>query len=406
MPIRRSEPTPEATPRTRSSNSSRSPRSSRSRTRRPAAGSGRDGPVRFAVVGLGYFAQVAVLPAFKRAKGVELVALVSDDSRKLKQLGEQYDVPLLATYDSYDELLASGGVDAVYICLPNDLHEPFTVRAARHKVHVLCEKPLAVTSEECRRMVDACRRNRVRLMTAYRLHFNAANLEAARLVQEEIGTPRYFTSSFSMQVRPGIRTRGEDRGGGPLYDIGIYCINAARYLFREEPTWVQASAATGQRQARFRAIDEQVTCILGFKQGKTATFTASYGAADVACYSVVGTKGFVSLDNAYEHSTGMTLEAETDGRSRTRRYLKRDQIAPELEHFAQCVRDGTDPEPSGKEGLIDVAIIEAIQRAVRSGRRVPVRTATRRRRPTPRLEMNYLPHRRRRLVNAKVPFQE
>lgn len=396
MPIRRSKPTPRT----------RSLRSSRPRARRAAPVAGRRGPIRFAVVGLGYFAQSAVLPAFKRAKGVELVALVSDDSGKLKDLGEQYDVPLLATYDSYDELLASGGVDAVYICLPNDLHEEFTVRAAQRKVHVLCEKPLAVTSQECRRMVDACRRNRVRLMTAYRLHFNAANLEAARLAQEEIGTPRYFTSSFSMQVKPGIRTRGEDRGGGPLYDIGIYCINAARYLFREEPLWVQASAVTGQRQARFKAIDEQVTCILGFKQGKTATFTASYGAADVACYTVVGTKGLVSLDNAYEHSTGMTLESETGGRSRTRRYLKRDQVAPELEHFAQCIRDGTDPEPSGKEGLIDVTIIEAVQRAVRSGRRIPVRTATRRRRPTPRQAMDYLPHRRPKLVNTKVPFQD
>ena len=260
------------------------------------------------MVGLGYFAQVAVLPAFKRAKGVELAALVSDDATKLKELGKEYDVPLLATYDSYDDLLASGTIDAVYVCLPNDLHEEFTVRAAAHKVHVLCEKPLAVTSEECRRMVDACRRNRVRLMTAYRLHFNAANLEAARIANEDIGRPRYITGSFSMQVKPGIRTRGEDRGGGPLHDIGIYCINAARYLFREEPLWAQAAAGTGQRQARFKAIDEQVTCILGFSEGKTASFTVSYGAADVACYTVVGTKGLVCLDNAYEHSTSMTLE--------------------------------------------------------------------------------------------------
>jgi glucose-fructose oxidoreductase len=380
--------------------------------RRPASARAKgllrkDRRIRFAVVGLGYFAQTAVLPAFKRAKGVDLVALVSDDATKLKELGREYDVPLLATYDSYDELLASGGVDAAYICLPNDLHEEFTLRAAAHKVHVLCEKPLAVTSEECRRMVDACRRNRVRLMTAYRLHFNAANLEAVRILGDgEIGKPRYITSSFSMQVKPGIRTRGEDRGGGPLYDIGIYCINAARYLFREEPLWVQAAAGTGQRQARFKAIDEQVTCILGFSEGKTATFTVSYGAADVACYTVVGTAGTVSLDNAYEFSTGMTLEADVGGKTRTERYPKRDQVAPELTHFAACIREGRDPEPSGKEGLIDVAIIEAVQRAARTGRRVPLRTATRRRRPTPRQEMRFRPHRRPQLVNAKTPFQE
>jgi predicted dehydrogenase len=397
--------------------SPRSPsRSARRRSFRPSRPSGRGaaGPiriasrkVRFAVVGLGYFAQVAVLPAFKRAKGVELVALVSDDATKLRQLGQEYDVPLLATYDSYDDLLASGGVDAVYICLPNDLHEEFTVRAARQGVHVLCEKPLAVTSAECRRMMDACRRAGVRLMTAYRLHFNGANLEAVRAIADgDIGKPRYFTSSFSMQVKPGIRTRGEDRGGGPLYDIGIYCINAARYLFREEPAWVQAVATTGQRQARFKAIDEQVTCILGFTQGKTATFTVSYGAADVATYTVVGTKGIVCLDDAYEHSTPMTLEVEVDGKARTRRFAKRDQVAPELTHFAACLRADTDPEPSGKEGLIDVAIIEAIRRAARTGRRIPVRVPARGRRPSPRQAMRVRGHRRPDLVNAKVPFQK
>ena len=374
---------------------------------RPSALARRGDDVRFAVVGLGYFAQVAVLPAFKRAKGVELVALVSDDPAKLRELGKRYDVPLMADYEGYDELLGSGAVDGVYICLPNDLHEAFTLRAAAHGVHVLCEKPLAVTSAECRRMVDACRRARVRLMTAYRLHFNGANLEAVRMVGSgEIGKPRYITSSFSMQVKPGIRTRSEDRGGGPLYDIGIYCINAARYLFREEPVWVQASAGTGQRQARFKDIDEQVTCVLGFSEGKTAAFTVSYGAADVACYTVVGTKGLVCLDNAYEFSTGMTLEAEVDGKSRSQRFPKRDQVAPELTHFAECIRNGTDPEPSGKEGLIDVAIIEAALRSARSGRRIPVQTATRRRRPTERQEMRFRGHRRPELVNAKVPFQQ
>lgn len=362
--------------------------------------------VRYAVVGLGYFAQVAVLPAFRRAKNSELVALVSDDAAKLRELGSEYKVPLRASYEEYDDLLASGHVDAVYVCLPNDLHEEYTVRAAEHGVHVLCEKPLAVTSAECRRMVAACRKADVRLMTAYRLHFNPANLEAMRLVRSgELGKPRYFSSCFSLQVRPGIRTRDADRGGGPLHDIGIYCINAARYLFREEPLWVQASTTTGQGGDRFRAIDEQVTAILGFPEGKTAAFTASFGAADLAEYKVVGTKGRLGLDNAYEFKDSMRLEVKVDGRSRTQRFPKRDQVAPELVHFSDCILGGRDPEPSGKEGLIDVAIVEAILEAAETGRRIDLRVPRRRRRPTLRQGMNVPAHRMPDLVKAKVPSQ-
>jgi predicted dehydrogenase len=369
------------------------------------------GDVRYAVVGLGYFAQAAVLPAFKRARRSRLVALVSDDATKLRELGDRYGVPeeRRVGYGGLDDLLASGAVDAVYIALPNDLHADFTVLAASHGVHVLCEKPLGVTVDECRRMVDSCRRNGVRLMTAYRLHFNDANLAAVQAIQDgDIGTPRFLSSSFAMQVKPGnIRTREPARGGGPLYDIGVYCVNAARYLFQEEPLWVQAAAATGQEQARFRRIDEQASVILGFPEGKLATFTVAYGAADVACYEVYGTKGSLCLDNAYEWQTPMRLKVEGEAANYTKRFLRREQVAPELTHFTECILEGRDPEPSGKEGLIDVAILEAIQRSLPTGRRVRLRTPARRRRPTPEqaIRKRVLVRPKPRLVNAQVPHQ-
>jgi glucose-fructose oxidoreductase len=407
---------PTQRPAKRPARSSHAPRSSRashvsrlSRIRRLRPGDRRRGrgPVRFAVVGLGYFAQSAVLPAFRRSKKAEVVALVSDDPVKLRELGEEHGVETRIGYDGFEDLLRSGEVDAVYVCTPNHLHEGFVVAAARHGVHVLCEKPLGVTAAECRRMVDACRRHRVRLMTAYRLHFNRANLEAAEAVHDgTIGTPRFMVSSFAMQVKPrGIRTNPTEKGGGPLYDIGLYCINAARYLFREEPQWVLASAGTGPRERRFRDIDEQVTAILGFRRGKTAAFTCSYGAADVAVYEVYGTKGYVCLDNAYEFTTPMRLEIGEGGKERTRRFVKRDQVAPELEHFSECVLSGRDPEPSGKEGLIDVEVIEAVLRSARTGRRVDLRVPRRRRRPTLRQERTFRGLRKPDLVHAETPFR-
>ena len=137
-------------------------------------------------------------------------------------------------YDEYEACLAE--VDAVYIALPNSMHAEYTLRAARAGVHVLCEKPMAVTAAECQRMIEACRQHHVKLMIAYRLHFETLNLKAIELVRRgQIGEPKFFNSSFSLTVRDGnIRTKAE-LGGGTLYDIGVYCINAARYLFRAEP---------------------------------------------------------------------------------------------------------------------------------------------------------------------------
>jgi len=173
-------------------------------------------PVRYAVVGLGHIAQVAVLPAFAHARrNSKLVALVSDDVRKRRELSRRYRLEASYGYDEFEDCLEQ--VDAVYIALPNSMHAEYTIRAANAGVHVLCEKPMAVTSDECERMIEACRTNRVKLMIAYRLHFEEINLKGVDLVRRgRIGEPRFFNSSFSMTVRDGnIRTKRE-LGGGTL----------------------------------------------------------------------------------------------------------------------------------------------------------------------------------------------
>src|SRR5690349_18869555 len=197
----------------------------RHQDRRVQRGRRRDGSrerIRYAVVGLGHIAQNAVLPAFENAaKNSELAALVSDDKAKLKKFGREYDVSEQFSYDQFEQCLAEAAIDAVYIALPNDMHEEYTIRAARQGVHVLCEKPLAVTSRECERMISECDRCGVKLMTAYRLHFDPANLEAIELIQSKrLGEARAFGSLFSFQVTPGnIRVKPQ-KGGGTLYDIG------------------------------------------------------------------------------------------------------------------------------------------------------------------------------------------
>jgi predicted dehydrogenase len=329
---------------------------------------GKHHPLRMGVVGLGHFAQAAILPAFKELDDVELCAIFSGSANKRATLGERYEVPIATDYDALEATLARDAVDAVYIALPPDLHAEFALRCARRGVHVLCEKPMAPSEAACRAMIRACSDARVKLMIGYRLHFEAANLTAIELAQSgRLGTPRYFSSTFSQQVRDGnIRVQPRP-GAGPLWDLGVYCINAARYLFRAEPVEVAAMGFADRRDPRFAAIDEQVGAILRFPDERCASFVAGFGAHDRDRFELVCSDGAVTLEGSYEYVDEITMTIDDGGAPRLRRFPRRDQIAAEIAYFARCVRDDVDPEPSGYEGLADVRIIEAIERAARTG---------------------------------------
>jgi predicted dehydrogenase len=189
-----------------------------------------------------------------------------------------------------------------------------------------------------------------------------------------------------MQVTEDNIRLERERGGGPLYDIGIYCINAARYCFAEDPTEVWATAVrSGGR--RFREVNETVCAAMRFKDERLATFTCSFAAADRSTFTVTGTRGFVTVDPAYEYAEGLAYQVKVGGRGRKKKFGKSDQFAPELLYFSDCVLNDRDPEPSGEEGLADVQIIEGMQRAISSGRVVRLKMRQRTRRPTLRQEI-------------------
>lgn len=361
--------------------------------------------VRYAVVGLGYFAQSAVLPAFKRARNSELVALVSGDETKLALLKQRYRVPIAVHYDEYERLLRSGDIDAAYVVLPNSMHADVTVRTASAGVHVLCEKPMATTEDECWRMIAACEEADVRLMIAYRLHFERTNLEAIELVRQgKIGEPRLFDSVFAMQVRENNSRTSEELGGGPLNDIGIYCVNAARYVFRSEPTEVLALSGKRDDDARFDEVDEHVGALLRFPRDRIATFVASFGADEVSCFEIVGTAGSLRVDPAYSHSAALRYELAASGKPKLRRtFRKRDQIAPEIAYFSDCIHEHKTPEPSGFEGLADVRILRAIDDSASRGERVTLRPLVRSERPDLSQEDHAPAHGKPRLVRSEDP---
>lgn len=359
-------------------------------------------PIRYAVVGLGHIAQVAVLPAFKTAKNSKLVALVSGDAVKRRKLGRKYKAPGY-TYDQFEQALAENEVDAVYIALPNHLHCEYTLRAAKAGVHVLCEKPMAVNARECERMIKATESAGVKLMIAYRLHFQAAHLEAAALAQSgKLGQLRFFSSDFSQTVEPGnIRLR-KATGGGTLWDIGIYCLNAARYLFRAEPTEVFA-VTSSRTDRRFAEVEEMSNVVLRFPGARTAVFTASFGAADTSTCRIVGTKGDLLIDPSYGYVGALRHRLTIEGKTRERTFPASDQFAAELVYFSSCVQSKRTPEPSGLEGLIDVRIIEALYRSARLRKAVRLDTVTRKRRPTTRQAIRLPAHGKPPLVHVSPP---
>jgi predicted dehydrogenase len=362
--------------------------------------------IRYAVVGLGHLAQVAVLPAFAKAQNSELVALVSGDAEKRYKVGKKYGIQHVYSYDDYQKALLSA--DAVYIVLPNHLHREFAVRAANAGVHVLCEKPMAVTEQDCQAMIDAASQNRVKLMIAYRLHFEESNLEAIKLANGgKLGKLRIFDSEFAQQVAAGnIRiTEPVENGGGPLYDMGVYCINAARYLFRAEPTEIFAVRANGG-DSRFRKVEEMTSVIMRFPQDRLATFTCSFGSADISRYTLVGTKGLLTADPAYDYTIALKQQITIGEKTTTRKFAKRDQFAAQLVYFSDCILKGKEPEPSGLEGLADVRIIRAAYESARSGKVVKVPELPPKKRPTSHQEIRRAPHAKPMTVNVQSPSGE
>jgi predicted dehydrogenase len=342
--------------------------------------------VRYAVVGLGHIAQVAVLPAFAHARrNARLAAIVSGDSTKRRLVRRRYRIPRVFDYDAYDECLRE--VDAVYIALPNSMHAEYAVRAAHAGVHVLVEKPMAVTVAECQQMIDAARRSNVKLMVAYRLHFESLNLAAIDLARRgRLGDLKFFNSTFSMTVRRGdIRTK-RACGGGTLYDIGVYCINAARNLFRAEPTEVSA-ISLNSGLASLAEVDETTAAVLRFGNERVATFVTSFNAAGVGAYRIVGSRGELHADPAYEYAEGLSYRLTIGGRTTKKTVGKRDQFAAELLYFSDCILNDRKPEPSGEEGLQDVRIVQALYRSAQLGKPVAIRSFAKRSRPTGRQQI-------------------
>ncbi|MCK8785653.1 Gfo/Idh/MocA family oxidoreductase [Roseomonas sp. NAR14] len=339
--------------------------------------------IRYGVVGGGWISQGYFMPGVARTGNSELTALVTGDPEKGRVLGGTYGLAQVCGYDGYAALLRSGAMDALYIALPNGMHRDFAVPALEAGLHVLLEKPMAVSEAECEEIEAAARRGGAKLMVAYRLHCEPATLQAIRLVREgAIGTPLVFGSVFTQHVDPRNHRARQGFWAGPVADMGPYPVNAVRNLFGAEPIEV---TAFGARRAGFD-FDDTVTAILRFPGGELAQLTVSYAAEGmngVGTYRVAGTTGDLVVVPGYSLEEGLTHRLTVNGRTSENAFPATDQFAGETRYFSDCILNGYDPEPDGEEGRCDVRVLAAIERALATGRPQTLQPLERRRRPEP-----------------------
>ncbi len=323
--------------------------------------------VRYAVVGAGRISQIAFLPGVHLTGNSRATALVSGSARNAGKLAEFHGIDHIYSYEQYDEMLTADVADAVYIALPNSMHADFAIRAANAGKHVMVEKPLAVSEAECEAMIQEAKNANVFLMTAYRLHNEPGTVHTLDLIRSgAIGDPRVFTSLFAFQAGADNHRLKAAHWGGPLQDIGVYCLNAARHVFEDEPTDVVATRNVAD-DPRFAEVEETIAATLMFPKGRVAQFCASFGADQLDMYRIAGTAGEIAVEAAYEFTTPTTVRLKRGLEVIERIFPQTDQFAGQTEYFSDCIMNGVAPEADGEEGLADVQALLAIEEAARSG---------------------------------------
>jgi predicted dehydrogenase len=322
--------------------------------------------LRWCIVGLGRISMDHFMPAVKMSQSSVLTALVSGHRPKAEKQAAMYGVPTNAIYDyeHYDEIAHNKSIDAVYIALPNSMHAEYTIRAAKAGKHVLCEKPMATSVDDCKAMIAACKEANVKLMIAYRCQYEPSNLKAIQMLRSgAIGTIQAIESANGFNIRAGEwRLDRKLAGGGPLMDVGIYSLNGCRYLTGEEPTDIKANSSVIDHDGRFNEVEENVSWTMKFPSGVVASCNTTYGANMDGYYRVHGSKGVLEMTSAFGYQ-GQHLKAELPNHQTIDEpNPSRDpsQFIPEADELASCVFENKTPKTPGEEGLRDIELMSQI----------------------------------------------
>ena len=331
-------------------------------------------PVGYCIVGLGRISVDHFMPGLLQSQHGKVTGLVSGTPDKARTLAAQYGVPASSvySYEQYDRIRDNPAIDAVYIGLPNSMHADYTIRAAKAGKHVLCEKPMATSVADARAMIAACDAARRKLMIAYRCQLEPVNLKAIALIRSgAIGQVQAIESANGFNIPAGEwRLNRKLAGGGPLMDVGIYSLNASRYLTGEEPQVLEAYSSVIDKDGRFNEVEENVSWTMRFPSGIVASCTTTYGASMDGYVRIHGAEGMLELSPAFSyqgiHLTGMTTGS--DGKSKEPVDMPEpikdpQQFTHQADYFADCIRNDKPVKMSGEEGLRDMELMMQIYRS-------------------------------------------
>ena len=325
----------------------------------------------FAVVGLGNLTQKELFPAFRVSKKAKLTALVSGDAAKAKKLAHENNLfAAIYDYKNFDRIRENKNVQVVYIVLPNSMHGEVTERSARAGKHVLCEKPMEITSMRCQQMIDTCKKANVKLMIAYRIQYEPMNRAMQRMVREKVfGAVKFIEADNGERVeKMQWRLSKKLSGSGAVGDVGVYCINTIRFLLGEEPTEVFGRTFRPSGDPRFKEVDATVIWQMRFPSGVLANCMCSFDTYNSTSYRVVAERGNFGMDPSFRYR-GLKMFAHPEDPPFPN-ITERNQFANQLDHMADCVLNNREPYTPGEEGLQDQRIIEAIFESARSSRAV------------------------------------
>jgi len=316
--------------------------------------------VGYALVGLGYYSTDVLAPALQETETAYLAGIVTGTPAKEKRWMEKYNIPEknVYSYENFDSIADNPDIDVIYIVLPNSMHKEFTIRAAKAGKHVLCEKPMALNADECREMIEACKENNVLLSVGYRLHYDPYNMEVMRLGQEEVfgkvkhiscGAAFHNSSTDHWKLRP-------EMGGGSMMDMGVYPLQAARYVTGEEPVSVTAQGYS--MRPAYRDINEAVNFQLTFPGGAIANLSTGFHASfNYLLVSAAHGKFELQPYSGYGGIKGRTSKGELS-------FPRINQQAAHMDDFALSVRDDKPVRVTGDEGLKDMIVVDAVYKAV------------------------------------------
>jgi len=325
-----------------------------------------------ALCGLGSLSTYQIAPALKKTKHCKLAGIVTGDPEKAKKWQKQYGLPdrSVYSYDTMDRMADNPDIDIVYVVTPNALHLEHATKSALAGKHVFCEKPMEISVERCQQMIDVCKKAGRVLGVAYRCQFEPHHLECMRIARsKELGTIKFIEGVFGFPLGDPDqwRVKKDLAGGGALMDVGIYVLQATRYLTGEEPVRVFATE-TKTDPVKFKEVDETMAWTAIFPSGVVAYCATTFNAAPVGRFRAHTDRGWFGLDPAFNYN-GLR-GARSDGKSL--KFGEIDQFANELDEFALSILQNKPTKVSGEEGLQDVKILSAIYESARTGRAVDI----------------------------------